>query len=366
MDGPRFRATGDKHASPHPDVTIGGFVQPSARDPQDRYLRFLVQLGVTHVVAGGQSHPRLDELTDPQAWSKPTSCWTASEVMGLRVRCEAAGLSLIAIENPLPPWCWDHIILGLPGRDRQIENVIATVRAAAEGGVSILGYNWMVNPPEMYRRSWRTAFSLAGRGGARVSEFDLAAARDLPLARDRVYVTDELWANYAYFIQAVAPEAEAAGVRLALHPDDPPVASLGGVARIANSFENFQQLLTIADSQACGLNFCMGNWTAMGADVPAAAHYFASRGQICYGHVQGLRGAVPAFRECFLDEADCDFRAVLQALYAAGFDGFLGPQHMPEMDNDDGRQQAFAFAYGYLRGLVHSIERPTTAPTGQV
>ena len=97
----------------------------------------------------------------------------------------------------------------------------------------------------------------------------------------------------------------------------------------------------------------------MGADVPAAAHYFASRGQICYGHVQGLRGAVPAFRECFLDEADCDFRAVLQALYAAGFDGFLGPQHMPEMDNDDGRQQAFAFAYGYLRGLVHSIERPT-------
>ena len=130
MDGPHFRATGDKHASPHPDVTIGGFVQPSARDPQDRYLRFLVQLGVTHVVAGGQSHPRLDELTDPQAGLKPTSCWTASEVMELRVRCEAAGLSLIAIENPLPPWCWDHIILGLPGRDRQIndEEMVALLK----------------------------------------------------------------------------------------------------------------------------------------------------------------------------------------------------------------------------------------------
>ena len=345
-------------------MTIGGFVAPSVRDPQERYLRFLVQLGVTEVVGSGQSHPRLGELMDPQVALSPACRWLPSDIVELRERCEAAGLAMIAIENPLPPWCWDQIILSTPDRDRQIDNVIATVRAAGEGGISILGYNWMVNPPGMYRRSWRTNLEVVGRGGTRVSEFDQAVALDLPLARDRVYVADELWESYAYFTQAVAPEAEAAGVRLALHPDDPPVDSLGGVARIANSFENFQRLLTMANSAAFGLNFCMGNWTAMGADVPVAAQHFALRDQICYGHVQGVQGSVPTFRESSMDEADCDFLTVLRALDASGFNGFLAPAHMPELDDDDEGQRAFAFAYGYLRGLLRSIEGPIDNAAG--
>ena len=177
-------------------MTIGGFVWPSVGDPQERYLRFLVQLGVTDVVGSGQSHPRLGELMDPQVALSPACRWLPSDIVELRERCEAAGLAMIAIENPLPPSCWDQIILGTPDRDRQIDNVIATVRAAGEGGISILGYNWMVNPPGLWRFSTRTTTTYPARGGAETDLLDMAELEKAPLFRDREYGAEEMWENY--------------------------------------------------------------------------------------------------------------------------------------------------------------------------
>ena len=100
-------------------------------------------------------------------------------------------------------------------------------------------------------------------------------AQHSPLFRGREYTDEEMWGNYEYFIKAVLPEAEAAGVRLALHPDDPPLEKLGGIPRLFHDFDGFKRGMDIANnSRASGLNFCLGNWTAMGTDILAAIPSF--------------------------------------------------------------------------------------------
>ena len=110
------------------------------------------------------------------------------------------------------------------------------------------------------------------------------------------------------------------------------------------------------NSPASGLNFCLGNWTAMGTDILAAIRHFGERRQIVYGHAQGVQGTVPKFQECFLDEADCDFLAVLQAFKEVGFDSVLLPGHCPHTlyENEIGGQ-GFVYAVGYLKGLLNAI-----------
>jgi mannonate dehydratase len=116
---------------------------------------------------------------------------------------------------------------------------------------------------------WRTSRTTPERGGAHVTSFDYELAKDAPLSHGRVYSEDEMWASYTYFIRAVAPVAEEAGVRLALHPDDPPVPMLGGVARIMRDFDGFRRAMEVADSPAVGLDFCQGCWSEMGPGVAA-------------------------------------------------------------------------------------------------
>ena len=151
--------------------------------------------------------------------------WEYLDLLELRTRCENYGLRLEAIEN-VPVDFYDKAMLGLPGRDEQIENYQTVIRHLGAAGIPILGYHWMPN------LVWRTSFSTPGRGGAECTAFDMALVEQAPLTHGRVFDTDEMWANYAYFIQAVMPVAEEVDVTLALHPDDPPVPMLGGVARL--------------------------------------------------------------------------------------------------------------------------------------
>ena len=161
-------------------------------------------------------------------------------------------MRVVAIENALPHTCFDQIALGLPGRDRQIENVSATIESMGRAGIPVFGYNWMINQPGMQRKSWRTSLSTSGRGGSISTSFDATLAADAPLFRDRAYTREEMWANYEYFIRAIVPVCEASGVRLALHPDDPPVDELGGIPRLFGSPEGHARAMEIADSPASG------------------------------------------------------------------------------------------------------------------
>jgi mannonate dehydratase len=333
-------------------------------DRGDESLRWLKQLGVDHVVVSGKAQEGVLRRFPPEAGARPGTHWEFLDLLHLRRRVEDAGLHLVALENPLPPWCYDRVMLGLPGAEVQLENLAATVRHAGRAGIPVLGYHWMVNPPGVARASYRTSMSGPGRGGARVAEFDQQLAARAPRFRGRVYEAEELWGHYERFTRAILPVAEEAGVRLALHPDDPPVAALGGVARLFGGPAGFRRAQDLAGSSpAWGLNLCLANWWAMGTDVAGAIAELGRAGRICYVHAQGVQGTVPAFRECFVDESECDYLEALAALRAAGFDGGVVPGHFPELPADDpaGRQSQ-AFAVGYLRGLIRAVERYRPAP----
>jgi mannonate dehydratase len=276
--------------------------------------------------------------------------WELDDLLWLRRRCESYGLRLEAIENT-PISFYDRAMLGLPGRDEQIEHYQATIRNLGAAGIPILGYHWMPNGV------WRTGWTTPGRGGARVSSFDMGLVQGGVLTHGRVFTADEMWENYAYFMKAVVPVAEEAGVKLALHPDDPPVPSLGGVARLFHSFEGFKRAMEIAPSPNSGLDFCMGCWSEMGPGVIEAIRYFGERGKIVYVHFRDVQGTVPCFQECFLGEGNVDVIAAMRALKEVGFTGFLLDDHVPHIvDDTDWGHRARAHALGYIQALINTVQ----------
>ena len=276
--------------------------------------------------------------------------WELDDLLWLRRRCESYGLRLEAIENT-PISFYDRAMLGLPGRDEQIENYQATIRNLGAAGIPILGYHWMPNGV------WRTGWTTPGRGGARVSSFDMGLVQADVLTHGRVFTADEMWENYAYFMRAVVPVAEEAGIKLALHPDDPPVPSLGGVARLFHTFEGFKQAMEIVPSPNNGLDFCMGCWSEMGPGVVEAIRYFGGRGKIFYVHFRDVQGTVPCFQECFLGEGNVDVIAAMRALKEVGFTGFLLDDHVPHIvDDTEWGHRARAHAIGYIQALINTVQ----------
>jgi mannonate dehydratase len=328
----------------------------------DEILIFARQLGVSSMQVNTPALPGAHR-------------WEYADLLRLRQRCEVYDLRLEAIENVHLDF-YDKVMLGLPGRDEQIEHYCATVRNIGRAGIPILGYHFMPNSV------WRTARSPIGRGGALVTSFDQAIVEerqsDVLVARaDRSGSDDpfntqgvipaaehqlsesEMWANYTYFIKAVIPVAEEAGVKLALHPDDPPVESLGGIARLFRNVDGFKRAMEIADSDAWGLDLCLGCWSEMGGEptVMEAIDYFGPRGKIVYVHFRDVRGTVPNFAECFIGEGNFNAARVMHALKRVGFTGFLLDDHVPFMiDDTEYGHRGRAHAIGYMQGLIATLQ----------
>ncbi|MGW6376119.1 mannonate dehydratase [Rhodococcus sp. NPDC055112] len=300
--------------------------------------------------------------------------WGVEELAALRADCDRQGLVIEGLENVPLKHFW-KIQRGLPGRDEQIENFHTTLRNMAETGYTLLGYNFL--PTYV----WRTDMDAKGRGGAAVSAFDAAEAHkgnalasykltpDVPDER-RILDREQMWKNYQYFIDAVLPVAEEVGVRLALHPDDPPVTdALGGVERLFVSPEGIAEAYRRAKgSPAWGLNFCMGTVSEMGGEeaVNEVIDLLAPEGRIFYVHFRDVRGTVPVFEECFLGEGNFDPARVIRRLHDRGFDGFLIDDHVPAMLGDiatwgDTSPQAYcsrgrAYAIGYMQGVLNGLK----------
>ena len=322
-------------------VAIGQFKELS-----EERLTFARQLGVSGV-----------QLNTPLLPGEER--WEEADLRRLRERCEGHGLRLEAIEN-VPNHFFDRAMLGLPGRDEQIEHYQATIRNMGKAGIPILGYHWM--PLHV----WRTSVSTKGRGDALVSSFamDLVGTapvlwglREHPLLEGRELTADELWDNYVYFMKAVLPAAEESGVKLALHPDDPPVPSLGGIARIFGDFAGFQRAMDAFPSPNSGLDFCLGCWSEMAPSatpgVIEAIRHFGAQGKIFYVHFRDVQGTVPCFQECFLGEGNVDVTEAIRALQEVGFNGFILDDHVPHMiDDTDWGHRGRAFATGYIMGLI--------------
>ena len=270
----------------------------------------------------------------------------------LRERGEAAGLRLAAIEN-VPTTFYDKCMLGLPGRDQQIDNLHITIRNIGKAGIPIFGYHWASSG--VTRAPDRAVL----KSGALSTRFDLAAHVEDPLARDRVYSDEEIWANYEYYMERILPVAEEAGVKLALHPDDPPVESLGGVARIMRSFDNFQRAMDTFDSPYHGLDFCMGCWSEMGGhdNVIRALRHFGTQKKLFYIHFRDVQGPVSCFNECYIGDGNVDTLEVVKVLKEVGFDGFMIPDHVPHTEGDsDWDERGRAHAVGYMKALLEVVE----------
>jgi mannonate dehydratase len=312
--------------------------------------------------------------------------WELVDLIALRRRVESYGLRLEAIEN-LPNSFYSDAMLGLSGRDAEIENVIATVQGLGRAGIPVLGFHWM--PTSV----WRTSVGPEGRGGAVVSAFDLTLARQ-PERVDKIYVARrdrriedkkdswtrgahfdigidrsdaEMWAAFEYFVSAVAPAAEEAGVTIAVHPDDPPVPELGGIARILRSLEAVRRAADFWPGPGFGIELCLGTISEMGGQeaVLDAISYLAPRGKIAYVHLRDVRGTVPAFTECFLGEGNYDPATVLRALRTGGFRGFILDDHTPALVGDSPYgHRGRAFALGYIQGLVEMMNHDDRQLTG--
>ncbi|WP_147917662.1 mannonate dehydratase [Ruania zhangjianzhongii] len=326
-------------------------------------ITFAQQLGLESV-----------HLHTPTNLDDSVGYWRLDELSALRQRCEDAGLRLEAIEN-VPYLHWDKVLRGEPGRDEQLENYCRTIQNMADAGISTLGHHFIPG------YVWRTDLRARGRGGALVTAFDidrigegnkLAGYKLTPAdaAEQALVDAEQMWQNYEYFLRAVLPVAEGAGVRLALHPDDPPIdVPLGGFARIMSSPEGLMKAHQIAeDSPAWALNLCLGSVSEMDGErsVNTVIDYFGPRGRIAYVHFRDVQGTVPRFAESFLGEGNYNPAAVVRRLVQRGFDGFLIDDHVPAMLGDadtwaDTSTAAFcsrgrAHALGYLTGLFNALE----------
>ncbi len=285
--------------------------------------------------------------------------WSAASVAALGGHCAMLGLELVALEN-VPQSFMTDIKLGGPRRDEQLERYCETVRSVGRSGVAFLGFNFLVTGV------WRTTLEAEGRGGAKVSAFDLAAAgrgnaAGGPQGRssggDPAIDEDELWRNFAIFLETVLPVAESAGVRLALHPDDPPVRRIGPTARLFYDVANLRRALAMAaGSPAFGFDLCLGTVSEMAGGAVAvreAIESFGRAGAICYVHFRQVKGTVPSFEECFLGEGNYSPHEVVDLLAANGFDGYLLDDHVPQVAGDSAwGHRARAHAIGYMQGLL--------------
>ncbi len=328
----------------------------------DRVAAFAHQLGLSSV-----------QLHNPDNLDNTGPFWAYDDLKALHDRVTADSLAVEGIENVPASQFW-KVQRGVPGRDEQLENYRTTIRNVARAGYPVLGHHFM--PTYV----WRTDMAARGRGGALVSSFDLDRSHEVnmlaaykltsvePLTEPIDAVT--MWQNYRYFLDAVLPVAEEVGVRLALHPDDPPVdAPLGGVARIFVTPEALIEAHRLAGgSSAWGLNFCIGTVSEMGGEgaVNTVIDALGPQGAIAYVHFRDVIGRVPSFREGFLGEGNINPARVLRRLDASQFDGFLIDDHVPAMIGDgdtwgDTSSAAYcsrgrAHAIGYLQGVLNALD----------
>ena len=177
-----------------------------------------------------------------------------------------------------------------------------------------------------------------------------------------VVTEEQMWANYEYFIKAVLPAAEEEGIRLALHPDDPPVPMLGGVARLFYRPGRLQARLsssaeTARPGRSTSASAAARKCRAARANVHEMIEYFGPKGGIAYIHFRDVKGTVPNFTECFIGEGNFDPAEVMIQLHRTGFDGFLLDDHVPKMDDDtDWNHRGRAHAIGYMQGLIRMGE----------
>jgi mannonate dehydratase len=316
----------------------------------DENLAFCRQMGVTHIDTTPAGLPGFEGVP-----------WRVDALTALRERVEGHGLTLAALHLPLTSagierQAWPQIMLGGPERDRQIDQAIQCIEAAAQAGISLLLYNLAILP--VVRSPQRSP----GRGGLMYSHFDYEALKNDPPLPYAPVTAEQAWERISYFVERVIPAAESSKVRMGCHQHDPgmpPGVGYRGIERVLGSLEGVRRFIALSDSPYHGLNFCQGTISEMCTapeQVYEAIRYFGERKRIFWVHFRNIRGGYLRFDEVMPDEGDVDMVRALQTYQAVGYDGVLVPDHVPNsaLDTPYGHR-AHAFCYGYIRALLQAL-----------
>lgn len=316
--------------------------------PQDKNLMAMVkQCGLAHVVGMMDFSAGFDV-------DKEDLPWSYTSLLRLKTAYENNGFSFDVLESRPP---LNKAKLGLPGRDEEIQTAIDLIRNLGILGVSVWCYEWM---PVF---NWmRTSTTTPARGGALVTGYDHSLMKDAPLTEYGEVSEEQLWENLEYFLDKVIPVAEEANVKLAMHPDDPPLSPIRGLGRIMRSVENFQRLIDMYPSPVNGITLCQGNFTLMTDDLPSVIRKFGAQEKIFFVHLRDVRGTPDKFVETFHDDGQSDMLACIQAYKDIGFSGIARPDHVPTMDGDNNDSAGYSsigrlYAIGYLKGLMEATYR---------
>lgn len=283
--------------------------------------------------------------------------WSYGPLAQAQATYKQNGLELSVIESRPP---MEKTKLALPGRDEEIAVVCELLRNMGKLGIPVWCSNWMPILGVL-----RTARAIPSRAGARVSGYDHEQMRNEPLTEHGVVTEEQQWDNLRYFLERVVPVAEEANVRMAMHPDDPPLSPIRGVARIMSSIDNYQRFVDLVPSPANGIALCQGNFALMTDDLPAAIRHFGQQNKINFVHFRDVRGTAAAFEEAFHDDGQTGLVECLRAYRDVGYEGVCRPDHYPQMgdaDFADEHRLARLFAVGYLTGLREAVyaERPAS------
>lgn len=299
--------------------------------PTEHHLRLAAQIGVTDIVL---RYPGLE--LDP--------------ILKARDHIASLGMRLTIVEGYIPH---DEIVHGRANRDAQIRDFQTLIRNMGKAGVPICCYNWMPSD------DWtRTSVTTPERGGALVTAF--RASEEHTQATTNGIGENQLWENLEYFLERIIPVAEEAGVKMAMHPDDPPLASFMGNAQIMGSVAGFERLLNLNTSPANGMCFCQGTFAEMGVDIFKTIEQFADR--IHYAHFRDVVGTAGDFRETFHDNGQTKMALAMKKYYDCGIDIPMRPDHVPTLDGEENDHPGYhmlgrLFAVGYMRGLMDAAEQ---------
>ncbi len=308
-------------------------------------IRLASQIGISQAIV----------ITRPVLQDIPRTHYL-DKLREIKADFQSAGMTFAGVEShPVPA---EKIKLGLPGRDEEIENYISVIKALAEVGATLVCYNWMAG------LGWyRTRTDVPVRGGALTSEFDRATAEKEGLTQWGEVSEERLWRNLDYFLRAVIPVAEQAGVKMALHPDDPPVSPLRGIGRILTSAAAYRRVLSMVPSPANGITFCQANFKLMGEDVAALVREWCGQKKIFFVHFRDVEGTREHFRETFHDNGPTDLAQMLRLYHECGFEGPMRPDHAPTLEGEANDRPGYSmggklFAVGYMKGVMDAFHIP--------
>jgi mannonate dehydratase len=341
----------------------------------DDNFAFAKQAGVTHLVVHlvdyfKGKNPELTSGSNDMGWGVTTGQnqpWTEDDLRAIKRSIESNGLAWEAIEN-FDPAHWHDILLDGPRKREQMEVLKRTIQAIGRVGIPIMGYNFSL------AGVWGWTKGPWGRGGAKALVYDESTIDpQAPMPNGMVWNMiydpaappgtvagcgpEELWQRYQWFLSQIIPVAEEAGVKMALHPDDPPADMLRGTARLVNQPHKYQQVLDLAPSPANALEFCLGSLQEMReGNVYDSIEQYGRQKKIAYVHFRNVRGKVPRYQEVFVDEGDLDMLRAIRTLRRVGYDGMIIPDHTPEMTCGAPWHAGMAFALGYMKAALQMTE----------